>query len=73
MNKILFIIMLTVLVLLAQEARTPIYSGITIKQCLMQAKDNLELDKCLPPVVKSSLYDLYKRRYDELLWKNVAY
>ena len=46
---------------------------LTTTQCLVQAQNKQALEQCLPAVVDATTYNLYLRRYDNLLWQNEAY
>ena len=44
-----------------------------VAECLLRTDDKDELRLCYEIFITADNYDLYERRYDELLWKYEAY
>jgi len=71
MTRILFILTLISMILFPLETKAPVQP--TIVQCFLNTESREMLRTCYNIFLTAEEYDLYLRRFDELLWKYEAY
>lgn len=80
MNRLAYIVIVSVFVVLFQVAffygtyhEQMAKDTVSVSECLMRTHDKDALRDCFGVFVDSKDYDLYLRRYDEILYKTEAY